>query len=138
MQGHYLTIPKKFFLINILRNSLLDNIHSTNVLYARARGLSKGRVFTAHIMRNSLIPVVTNFCLSIGHMMAGSVIVEAVFSWPGMGGLIVSSINGRDYPMIQAYVVFMALMFISLNLLSDILCAAINPKIRFEGQGNGF
>ena len=118
----------------ILRNSLLDNINSTNVLYAKGRGLSGKRVFFAHILRNSLIPVVTNFCLSFGHMLAGSVIVESVFSWPGMGGLIVSSINGRDYPMIQAYVIVMALLFIGLNLLSDILCALINPKIRFEGQ----
>ena len=118
----------------ILRNSLLDNINSTNVLYAKGRGLSGKRVFFAHILRNSLIPVVTNICLSFGHMLAGSVIVESVFSWPGMGGLIVSSINGRDYPMIQAYVIVMALLFIGLNLLSDILCALINPKIRFEGQ----
>lgn len=116
----------------ILRNSLLENMDSTNVLYARARGLTERRIFGTHIMRNSMIPVVTNFCLSIGHMLAGSVIVENVFSWPGMGQLIVASINGRDYPMIQAYIIIMALLFIALNLISDVVCAAINPKIRFE------
>lgn len=116
----------------ILRNSLLENMRSTNVLYARARGLKEKRVFSAHTLRNSMIPVVTNFCLSVGGMLAGSVIVEDVFSWPGMGRLIISSIEARDYPMIQAYVVIMALLYITINLVADILCAAINPKIRYE------
>lgn len=116
----------------ILRNSLLENMKSTNVLYARARGLTEKRVFTAHTLRNSMIPVVTNFCLSIGHMLAGSVIVENIFTWPGMGRLIVNSIEARDYPMIQAYIIIMALLFITVNLIADIICAGINPKIRYE------
>lgn len=118
----------------IMRNSILENVRSNNVLYAHARGLTEHRVFVAHTLRNSLIPVITNFCLSIGGMIAGSVIVENVFSWPGMGRLIVSSINGRDYPMIQAYIVIMAVVYILINLVADIVCAAINPKIRFEAD----
>ncbi|MGI5985182.1 MAG: ABC transporter permease [Clostridiales bacterium] len=116
----------------ILRNSLLENMGSTNVLYARARGLTEKRIFRAHTLRNSMIPVISNFCLSIGGMLAGSVIVESVFSWPGMGRLIIGSIEARDYPMIQAYIVIMALLYITVNLSADILCAAINPKIRYE------
>ena len=132
MPSFTLAIGFVTFFSRILRNSLLENIKSTNVLYARARGLTERRIFEAHTIRNSMIPVVTNLCLNIGHMLAGSVIIENVFSWPGMGGLIIDSIGARDYPMIQAYIVVMALLFIILNLIADIICAAINPKIRFE------
>lgn len=116
----------------VLRNSLLENMERRYVLFGRARGLKENKIIGSHVLRNSLIPVITSLGVSFGGMLAGSVIVENVFSWPGMGNLIVSSINGRDFPMIQGYIVIMAVIFVLINLVTDIVCAWVNPQIRYE------
>lgn len=114
----------------LLRTSMLENLRQHFVLYARARGLKERLVVVRHIMKNALIPVVIAFGMTLGHMLAGSVIVENVFAWPGVGRYIVSSIFNRDYPVIQAYVLFMAVIFVLLNLIVDIICGFLDPKIR--------
>lgn len=116
----------------LLRNSLIENKGYQYVLYARARGLSKKKVMRTHVLRNSIIPLTTVFCLNFGHMMAGSVLVENVFAIPGMGNLIVGAINSRNYPVIQGWVIVMVLIFMLINLLADVLCAVVNPQLRYE------
>ena len=114
----------------MLRNSMLSSITSDYVRYAELRGLSRFHITRKHVMRNALLPVVGSFGISFGNMIAGSVVVENVFAWPGLGRLITGAITARDYPMIQGYVVFMAVVFLLANLVSDVLCAMLDPRIR--------
>jgi ABC-type dipeptide/oligopeptide/nickel transport system permease component len=117
----------------VLRNSMLENMSKRFVLYSRARGLSEGRIIGGHVFRTSLIPVITTLGVTMGHMLGGTVIVEAVFSWPGIGRLIVNSITGRDFPVIQGYIILMSLLFLTINLITDIICASLDPRIRLDG-----
>jgi nickel ABC transporter permease subunit NikB len=117
----------------VLRNSLLENMNKRFVMYSRARGISEKRVFGTHVFRTSLIPTVTTLGVNFGHMLAGTVIIEVIFSWPGAGRLIVESITARDFPMIQGFIIVMALLFIVINLITDIICAALDPRIRMDG-----
>lgn len=114
----------------MLRNNMLSNMESRPVSYARIRGLDEKYIQNKHVLRNALLPIVGSFGVSFGRLIAGSVIVENVFAWPGLGRLITLSVLGRDYPVIQGYILFMAVIFIAANLISDILCAAIDPRIR--------
>ncbi len=113
----------------ILRNSILENVKSPYVIYARARGISEKRIFLTHILKNSMIPLVTSFGMNLGGLLSGSVIVENVFSFPGLGRLIVEAIGGRDYPLIQGYILLLALIFIFTNMLADTICAYLDPRI---------
>ncbi len=121
----------------LLRASMLENFNKQYVLYARARGLKERLVVGRHVLRNALLPVVTAFGMSLGHMLAGAVIVENVFAWPGLGRLCVSSIFNRDYPVIQCYVLIMALIFVLCNLLVDIAISLLDPRIRIGENDNG-
>ena len=114
----------------LLRNSLLENMGKRFVTYSRARGISEKKIVTNHVLRTSMIPVVTTFGVNFGHMMAGTVIVEELFSWPGCGRLIVSSIGSRDFPMIQGYIVIMAVIFVVVNLITDLVTVALDPRMR--------
>lgn len=118
----------------LLRTSMLENLNQNFVLYAKARGLKERLIVVRHVLKNALIPVVIAFGMTLGHMLAGSVIVENVFAWPGVGRYIVSSIFNRDYPVIQAYVLFMAVNFVLLNLIVDIICGLLDPRIRLGGD----
>jgi peptide/nickel transport system permease protein/nickel transport system permease protein len=118
----------------LLRTSMLENLNQNFVLYARARGLKEKLIVVRHVFKNALIPLVIAFGMTLGHMLAGSVIVENVFAWPGVGRYIVSSIFNRDYPVIQAYALFMAVVFVLLNLFVDIICATLDPRIRLGGD----
>ena len=114
----------------MLRNSMLSAISSDYVQYAELRGLQRFKITRKHVMRNALLPVVGSFGISFGNMIAGSVVVENIFAWPGLGRLITGAITARDYPVIQGYVVFMAVVFLLANLISDVLCAMLDPRIR--------
>ncbi|ODA42108.1 nickel/cobalt ABC transporter permease [Desulfosporosinus sp. BG] len=114
----------------ILRAGVLENLNQPFILYAKARGLRQKIVFGKHALKNALLPVVNAFGVSFGYMLAGSVVVEVVFAWPGLGRLITSSIFNRDYPMIQGYVLLMAIVFVLSNLLADIVSTLIDPRIR--------
>ena len=117
----------------LLRNSMVQNKQRNSVLYARARGLTRGMVWR-HIFRNSLQSTLTGLGMSLPKLMAGTFVVETIFAWPGLGWLCVTAIFNRDFPVIQAYVLLMAVMFVGCNLLVDILCAAIDPRLRNRGQ----
>src|SRR5207249_3992696 len=99
---------------------------------ARAKGLDERTVVVKHAMRNALIPVVTMMGLQFGFLLGGSIVVEKVFNWPGLGRLLIDAVDMRDYPVIQALVLLFSLEFILINLVVDVLYGLINPTIRYR------
>lgn len=114
------------------RSSLLETLGEDYVRTARAKGARERRVIWLHALRNALLPVVTMTGLQFGFLLGGSVVVEAVFSWPGMGRMLIDAVSMRDYPVIQAEMLLFALQFMLINLLVDVLYAVLNPQIRLE------
>lgn len=114
------------------RSSFIDILKEDYVRTARAKGLDEARVVFKHGLRNALIPVVTMMGLQFGFLLGGSIVVEVVFNWPGMGRLLIDSVEMRDYPVMQALVLLFSLEFILINLVVDVLYAVINPTIRFQ------
>lgn len=114
------------------RSALLDVIHSEYVRTARAKGVHERRVLWRHALRNALIPVVTVAGVQLGYIMAGIVVIEEVFSLPGLGRMLLNAIIQRDYPVVQGTVLFIATMSMLLNLLVDVLYAVIDPRIRYD------
>jgi ABC-type dipeptide/oligopeptide/nickel transport system permease component len=102
------------------------------VTAAVARGLPFRSAVVRHALRNALVPVVTALGLSFGAVLAGSVITETIFSWPGIGRLLIQAIDARDYPLVQGCVLVIALSTVAVNLATDILCARLDPRIRYE------
>lgn len=115
----------------ITRSSMIEALRADYVRTARAKGVSEERVNRRHALRNALLPVVTVIGLQFGGLLGGSVLTETVFAWPGLGRLVVDSIRARDLPMVQGAVLFIALIFIALNLLVDLSYALLNPRIRY-------
>ncbi|MEE9197803.1 MAG: ABC transporter permease, partial [bacterium] len=99
---------------------------------ARAKGVRESRVVLKHAFRNALIPVVTIVGLQIGGLLAGSIITETIFAWPGIGRLAIQAINARDYPLVQGCVLVIALGYVLVNFLTDLLYGLIDPRIRYE------
>jgi len=114
------------------RSSFVDILQEDYVRTARAKGLPESRVIAKHGLRNALIPVVTMMGLQFGFLLGGSIVVEVVFNWPGMGRLLVDSVDARDYPVIQGLVLLFSLEFVLINLIVDVLYAVINPTIRYR------
>ena len=112
------------------RISVLDELGRDYVAAARARGLSRGAAVWRHVLRNASIPVITITALEVGNLLAGAVIVETVFAWPGIGQLAVQSIQARDFLVVQAVVLFVSLTYVALNLLADLLYTVVDPRIR--------
>ncbi|MFE4351596.1 nickel ABC transporter permease [Peribacillus butanolivorans] len=120
--------------MRLLRASMLGNMNEPFVVYARARGLRQRLIVIRHVLKKSLLPVITGLGMSFGNMLSGAVIVETIFAWPGMGQLFVTSILNQDYPMIQGCVLFMGLIFVVCNLLVDLTYSFLDPRIRWEGE----
>ncbi|MFE8702265.1 nickel ABC transporter permease [Cytobacillus sp. FJAT-54145] len=116
--------------IRLLRERLIATLQSPYIEAAKARGISKERILIFHALRGSLIPLVTMFGLSIGSLLGGITVIEILFSWPGMGELIVSSVMQRDYPVIQGYILIVGFMVVITNLLVDLVYLVINPQIK--------
>ena len=114
------------------RSAVLDELGRDYVNAARARGLSRSSAVARHVLRNAAIPVVTIAALEIGNLLAGAVIVETVFAWPGIGQLAIQSIQSRDFLVVQAVVLFVSLVYVACNLLADLAYAAIDPRIRMS------
>lgn len=114
------------------RASFVDVLNEDYMRTARAKGVSERLVVLKHGLRNAMIPVVTMMGLQFGFLLGGSIVVEKVFNWPGLGRLLVDSVEMRDYPVIQAEVLLFSLEFILINLVVDVLYAAINPAIRYK------
>ncbi|MGE7608265.1 nickel/cobalt ABC transporter permease [Peribacillus frigoritolerans] len=113
----------------VVRSSMMSNLNEDYVLYGRACGLTERKV-TMHILRNSLQVAISIFCMAIPIILGSTVVIENVFAWPGLGSLSVRAILGRDFPIIQAYVLILAVAFVLFNTISDIINAAMNPKLR--------
>jgi len=114
------------------RSSFVDILQEDFIRTARAKGLSEPVVVAKHGLRNALIPVVTMMGLQFGFLLGGSIVVEVVFNWPGMGRLLIDAVDMRDYPVIQALVLLFSLEFILINLIVDVLYGLINPTIRYR------
>ena len=119
-------------LARMTRASVLEELREQYVVAARARGASRLRAVIAHALRNSLIPVVTILGLQLGAVLTGSIITETIFSWPGVGRLLIQSINFRDYPMVQGCILLIAVTYVTMNLLTDLVYGWLDPRIRFE------
>ncbi len=116
----------------ILRAGMLDVLGQDYIRVARAKGLKEKWVIGRHALKNALLPAVTLLGMSFGHLLGGAVIVETIFAWPGVGKFAVDSIFNRDYPVIQGYALFMAVVFVLVNLLVDISYVFLDPRIRLE------
>ncbi|CAM3273827.1 glutathione ABC transporter permease GsiC [Filibacter tadaridae] len=114
------------------RSSLMDVLKEDYIRTGRSKGLSERKVTWGHGLRNAMIPVVTMTGLQFGFLLGGSVVIETVFSWPGLGKLLIDSVAYRDYPVIQAEMLIFALEFIVINLIVDLLYGILNPQIRYE------
>ncbi len=125
-----LTIYPLAFLVRLTRSSMLDVLHQTYISTAYAKGLKERQVMFVHALKNALIPVITIIGIQVAGIIAGSAIVETVFSWPGMGWLAVKSIGSRDYPVIQGIVLMSACAFSLTNLAVDLVYVMIDPRIR--------
>jgi peptide/nickel transport system permease protein len=113
------------------RSSVLDTLGAEYLRTARAKGLSEKTILLRHVLRNSMIPVITVIGLQTGTLLGGAVITETVFAWPGIGSLAVDSITTLDYPVVQAVVVLSSIVFVVINLLLDICYTLIDPRIRY-------
>ncbi|MCC6206867.1 MAG: ABC transporter permease [Gammaproteobacteria bacterium] len=120
-------------LSRMLRATLLEVLGEDYIRTARAKGLSERAVIFRHALRNALLPVITLLGLQLGALLAGAVITETVFSWPGIGLLTIESIHRRDYPVVQACVLLISLGYVAVNTFTDLVYARLDPRIRFGG-----
>jgi peptide/nickel transport system permease protein len=119
-------------LARMTRASVLEELREQYVVAARARGASRVRAVVVHALGNSLIPVVTILGLQLGAVLTGSIITETIFSWPGVGRLLIQSINFRDYPMVQGCILLIAVTYVTMNLLTDVIYGWLDPRIRVQ------
>jgi ABC-type dipeptide/oligopeptide/nickel transport system permease component len=125
------TIPLAI-VVRMTRSSMLEVLGQDYVRTARSKGLEESRVVRKHALRNALLPVVTVIGLSFGSLLSGAILTETVFSWPGIGRWVFDAISSRDYPIIQGGVLFVAFVFVMINLLVDISYGLIDPRIQYE------
>ncbi|HEY5603776.1 MAG TPA: nickel ABC transporter permease, partial [Gammaproteobacteria bacterium] len=121
-------------LSRMVRATLLEVIHEDYIRTARAKGLSGFKVIMLHAMPNTLLPIITLLGLQLGALLAGAVITEVVFAWPGIGQLTIDAIHKRDYPLVQACVLLISLSYVLVNLATDILYSVLDPRIRLGQQ----
>ncbi len=119
-------------LARMTRATLLEELREPYVQAARARGASRSRAIVRHAFRNSLIPVVTLVGLQFGAVLTGAVITETIFAWPGVGRLLIQSIGFRDYPLVQGCILLIAVTYVGVNLLTDLVYGVLDPRIRYE------
>ena len=120
-------------LSRMTRASLLDRLGEDYLTVARAKGLPEWKVILKHALRNALIPVITVMGLQFGALLSGAIITENVFSWPGIGTLLINAIEARDYPLVQGCILFITLSYVLVNLLTDLFYGWVDPRIRLRG-----
>lgn len=121
--------------IRITRSEIIDTLKEKYVITAYAKGLNDKKVLIKHVLRNALIPTTVMFFLSIPWIIGGSVIVEKIFAWPGMGYLLWTSITKQDYPVVQGIIMIIALLTVISNTIGDVIVAYLNPRIRYDIEG---
>ena len=117
-------------LTRMVRTAMLEELSQDYIRTARAKGLSESKVVYKHALRNAMIPVLTVVGLQFGSLLAGAIVTETIFSWPGIGRLTISAISNRDYFLVQGCILAIGLTYIAVNLLTDVLYAVVNPRIR--------
>jgi peptide/nickel transport system permease protein len=120
-------------LSRMTRASLLERLGEDYLTVARAKGLPEWKVILKHALRNALIPIITVMGLQIGALLSGAIITENVFSWPGIGTLLINAIEARDYPLVQGCILFISLSYVFVNLLTDLFYGWADPRIRLKG-----
>jgi peptide/nickel transport system permease protein len=133
----YVILPAVTIAFNLMalitrmtRSSMLDTLRENYIVTARAKGLIEHLIIIRHALRNALLPIVTIVGLQFGYILGGAVVIETIFAWPGLGLLTIQAIYNRDYPVVQAAVLFLTLSFVVINLLVDVSYQFIDPRIR--------
>ncbi len=129
-----LALFKISLVIRLARAGTREIVHQDYIKFARAKGLRQGRIIMVHLMKNIMIPVVTVLGLEFGGLVAFSTVTETVFAWPGMGKLIIDSIHNLDRPVVVAYLMIVVLLFVTINLVVDILYSVLDPRVRLRDQ----
>ena len=119
-------------LARLTRSSVLEIIRQDYVRSARAKGLGERLVVGRHVLGNAVNPIITVLGLQVGYLLGGAILTETVFSWPGLGSMMVRAIKARDYPLVQGGVLLIATTFVLVNLVVDLLYAVFDPRIRYE------
>jgi ABC-type dipeptide/oligopeptide/nickel transport system permease component len=119
-------------LTRMARTTVIEELSADYVRTARAKGVSESGVLFRHALRNALIPILTILGLQFGTLLAGTIVTETIFSWPGIGHLTVQAINARDYPLLQGCILLIAVSYVVVNLLTDLVYAVVDPRVRFE------
>jgi dipeptide transport system permease protein len=125
------TVPMAV-IARMTRSALLEVLREDYLRTARAKGLGPARVVLVHGLRNALVPILTVLGLQVGSLLGGAVLTETIFSWPGIGKWLIDAIGRRDYPVVQAGILVSALVFITVNLVVDLLYGVVNPRIRAQ------
>ena len=125
-----LGLPMAAVLMRVTRTSMLEVLRQDYVTFAEAKGIAPRRVLFRHALKNALIPTVTVAAMEVGSLLGGSMIVETVFGWPGLGRVVVESIFTRDYPLIQTAILLYAVTYVLMNFLADLLYTVLNPRVR--------
>ena len=115
-----------------LRSRLLEVLNEEFILAARARGIKEKAVIFSHALKNALIPIITIYGMSLPFLLGGSVLIESIFSWPGMGSLAIEAVQNRDYPLILATTMMGAILVVLGNLLADIMYAIVDPRVSYD------
>ena len=127
-----LTIPMISSYARQIRAALLEELNANYVIGARARGIPERRIIWGHVLPNAILPIVTLLGLSVGHLLGGAALIETICSWEGIGTVVVEAIRVRDYPLIQGYVIWMAIIYVTVNLIVDIAYRLLDPQIRLR------
>ncbi len=120
------------FLTRIVKTAVASELRSPYVMLARAKGLNEKQVFFGHILRNAMIPIITTIGLQFGALLTGAIVTETIFSWQGIGILLITAIHRRDYPMVQGVIIFVAFVYLLVNFLVDLTYFIVQPRIRHE------
>jgi peptide/nickel transport system permease protein len=117
-------------LTRMVRTSMLEELGQDYIRTARAKGLSENAVVYKHALRNAMIPIVTVLGLQFGALLAGAIVTETIFSWPGIGRMTISAISSRDYYLVQGCILFIGLTYVVVNTMTDLMYSVLNPRIR--------
>jgi len=132
-----LAMASAAYIARITRSSMLDEINAAYIQAARAKGVANWKILSKHALKNALLPVITVVGADFGSYLSGAVLTESIFSWPGLGRFTIDAIMKRDIPAIQGAVLFMAVAFLAVNLLVDMLYAFVDPRIKVGDSASG-
>jgi len=127
-----LAISLSAFLTRMIHTAVAGELSQPYVLLAQSKGLSEFHIFSRHVLKNAMIPIIIIMGLQLGALLSGTIVIESVFSWPGIGTLLITAIRQRDFPMIQGVALFLAALYLLLNLMVDLSYPFINPRIRYD------